>query len=94
MYGTARIRALENRIVGREKLHALMEARGREEILSRLAEYGVLSREGNNLSGGQADRSGEAFSQAVEEALSGLLRDAYRDVEEAAPDGRVFVWFR
>ncbi len=94
MYGTARIRALENRIVGREKLNVLMEARGREEILSRLAEYGVLSREGNNLSGGQTDRSGEAFSQAVEEALSGLLRDAYRDVEEAAPDGRVFVWFR
>jgi V/A-type H+-transporting ATPase subunit C len=95
MYGTARIRALENRIVGREKLNALMEARGREEILARLAEYGVLSKEGNPPLGGQAgDKAGETFSQTVEEALNRLLRAAYQDVEEAAPEGRVFIWFR
>ena len=41
MYASARIRSLENRIVGRERMELLMEARSSDEVMDRLAEYGL-----------------------------------------------------
>ena len=37
MYAAARVRALENRLVGRERIDALIEARSADEVLSRLS---------------------------------------------------------
>ena len=41
MYAAARVRALENRLVGRERIDALMDARSADEVLARLSEYGL-----------------------------------------------------
>lgn len=46
MYASARLRVLENRMIGRERLQALCDARSREELLARLAEYGIPLPEG------------------------------------------------
>ena len=40
MYASARIRALENRLVGRERMDLLIDARSSEEVMDRLAEFG------------------------------------------------------
>ena len=44
-YASARIRSLENRIVGRERMEILMESKSVEEVLDRLAEYGYVTAE-------------------------------------------------
>ena len=88
MYGSARIRALENRMVGRERMDALVEAKSTEEVLARLAEYGI------SPTGEGEDAATAATSKAREEMLLSVLRSAYCEVETACPDPTVFRWFR
>ena len=89
MYASARIRALENRLVGRERIEALVEARTADEVTERLAEYGyTMAETEGNLP------AGEALSAAREGMLLAMLREAYTEAESAAPDPAVFRYFR
>lgn len=95
MYASARIRALENRLVGRERMEVLIDARSADEVMDRLAEYGYApaeEAEGNTAMG--AALAGEARSRAREGMLLAILREAYREVEAAVPDPAVFRYFR
>ena len=85
MYASSRVRALENRLVGRERMEALIEARNADEVLSRLAEYGLTV---------PTDEAAVTPEQAEEQMLLGLLRDAYRESTESVPDPAVFRYFR
>jgi V/A-type H+-transporting ATPase subunit C len=90
MYASARIRSLENRLVGRERMEVLAEARTADEVMDRLAEYGIKPAE-------QADGAtpvGEAVSAAREGMLLTILREAFDEVERAVPDASVFRYFR
>ncbi len=81
MYASARLRALERHIVGRERVAALMECRTEDEVMARLAEYGIIPESG---SADAAD--GEAQSAAREGMLLDILRTAYAEAEAAVPD--------
>ena len=89
MYAAARIRALENRLVGRERMEVLIEARTADEVMDHLAEYGYTPAE----SEGRAP-AGEAVSAAREDMLLAILREAYAEAEAAVPDPGVFRYFR
>lgn len=89
-YASARIRSLENRIVGRERMEILMESRSVEEALDRLAEYGCVTAE-------EADApltSGKVASATREAMLLAVLREAFDEVEQAVPDPTVFRYLR
>lgn len=87
MYASARIRALENRLVGRERMEALVEARSAEEVMDRLAEYGFALPE-------DAAPTGETLSALREELLLAMLREAFTEAEAAVPDPAVFRYLR
>ncbi len=90
MYASARIRSLENRLVGRERMEVLIEARTSAEVMDRLAEYGMKPAE-------EADGTaptGEAVSAAREGMLLAVLEEAFAEVEHAVPDATVFRYFR
>lgn len=92
MYASARIRSLENRIVGREKLETLIDARTAEDAMARLAEYGITpAEEETDRTAATAD---EAKSRARERMLLATLREAFGEVEHAAPDPSLFRYFR
>lgn len=80
MYASARLRMLENRMVGRERVEALCDARTGAEVRARLAEYGIAV-------GGEPGAGEEAV-------LPGILRDAYDEVASCVPDAAVFDWMR
>ena len=63
-YASARIRALENRMVGRERTEILIESRNAAEVMDRLAEYGLTlpASEGEVI-------TGEAMGTARESML-------------------------
>ena len=86
VYASARIRALENRMVGRERMEILIEARGADEVAERLSEYGLTLQtpEEDTLS----------VAAAREEMLLSALRDAYDEVESSVPDPALFRHFR
>ena len=89
-YASARIRSLENRLVGRERTEILIESRTPDEVMDRLAEYGYTLPEG-------ADGTvpvGEAISAAREAMLLAVLREAFDEVEAAVPDRSLFRYFR
>ncbi len=92
MYASARIRSLENRIVGREKLETLIEARTAEDAMARLAEYGITPAEEDAY--GASVSAGEARSRARENMLLATLREAFDEVEHATPDPALFRYFR
>ena len=83
-YASARIRALENRMVGRERIEALIEARNTAEAMDRLAEYGLTLPE-------LAGESGEALGAAREAMLLAVLREAYADAPGELPVARMTV---
>ncbi len=62
MYASARLRMLENRMVGRERVEALCDAKTGAEVRARLAEYGIAvgrgtrSRRGSRVAGYSAGR--------------------------------------
>lgn len=89
MYASARIRSLENRLVGRERMEALIDARTSAEVMDRLAEYGYTPAEVD-----AALPVGEAQSAAREGMLFAIMREACAEVEHAAPDPQVFRYLR
>ncbi len=89
MYASARIRALENHLVGRERMEILIEARTADEVMDRLAEYGYTPAEADG-----AIPAGEAVSAAREGMLLAILREAYAEVEGTVPDPNQFRYFR
>ncbi len=91
MYASARLHALENRLVGRARLETLIEAKSADEVLERLAEYGYRLPEAD---GADASTAGAARTKAREAMLAAILRDAYAEVEAAVPDPAVVRYFR
>ena len=89
-YASARIRSLENRIVGRERMDVLLESRSVEEVLDRLREYGYALPEEAEASVAK----GEVASADREAMLLAVLREAYGEVEQAVPDPAVFRYLR
>ncbi len=89
-YASARARAMETHLVGRERLDALIEAKTTVEVMGKLAEYGIAAANAATGEGTAPWLTGDAR----EEMLLAILRDAYREVEAAAPDAAVFRWFR
>ena len=87
-YASARIRALENRMVGRERIDHLVEARTADEVLDRLSEYGLT------LPDMEGAPVGEASGAAREAMLLAALRAAYTEAETSTPDPAVFRYFR
>jgi len=88
-YASARIRALENRMVGREGMEALIEAKNTDEVMARLAEYGLTPSEvevGEPLA--------ETANGAREGMLLKVLQAAYDEVESSVPDPALFRYFR
>lgn len=81
MYASARIRALENGVIGRDRIAQLADAADMDELYARLAEYGVaLVRDENGVQ--------------IESVLSGILKQALVDVLEAAPAPELFDFLR
>ena len=91
MYASARIRAMENRMVGRERIDVLADAKSGEDVVNKLAEYGIVPPDGGE--GGTA-LAGEAMVRARESMLLSLLREAYREVATSVPEPSVYDWFR
>ncbi len=92
MYASARLRALEGRLVGRERLARLTECRSSEEVMTRLAEFGITPPEASADT--PALTPAVAQSRAREAMLLALLRDAYAEVEAAVPDPAPFRAYR
>lgn len=91
MYASARIRAMENRLVGRERIDVLVDARSSEDVMSKLAEYGVSPAEEGE---GNTPTTGESLSRARESMLLSLLDNAYGEVAASVPDPSVYSWLR
>lgn len=89
MYGTTRVRALENRIPGTDRMNLLCDAKNVAEVMSRLADCGITPPEED-----AHNTSPEAVSRRREQMLMNLMRNAFNDVEEAVPDPAVFSWMR
>ena len=93
-YASARLRALESRIIGRERVEVLIEARSADEVMDRLAEYGLKpaeETEGIHVAGISL---GETVSATREAMLLEVLRQAYGEAEAAVPDPALFRYFR
>lgn len=75
LYGSAHIRALEVGILGREKLARLTDAKSVDECYAALAEYGV-----------NIPTEAGTGRRLREEALLGILKGAYDEVSELAPE--------
>ena len=45
MYASARIRAMENRLVGKERIDVLTDLKSSEDVMNKLSEYGVAPAE-------------------------------------------------
>ena len=93
-YASARLRALESRLVGRERMEVLIEARSSDEVMDRLAEYGMKPAEEAEGTSSKGASLGETVSAAREAMLLEVLRQAYREVEAAVPDPALFRYFR
>lgn len=96
-YASARIRALENRMVGRERIAVLAEARSADEVMEHLAGYGLA---GYGLTApspsedAATPETGDASGALREEILTDVLRSAYAEVESTAPNPELFRYFR
>ena len=90
MYASARIRAMENRLVGKERIDVLTDLKSSEDVMNKLSEYGVATAEQEE----HTPASGEARGQKREEMLLSLLREAYREVGASVPEPKLYDWFR
>ena len=80
-YASARIRALENGLIGRDRVAQLADAADIDELYARLEEYGAaLVRDENGVQ--------------LETTLSGILQRALTEVLECAPAPEVFDFLR
>ena len=81
-YESARIRALEGSMVGKERLATLLETKTEEERVSLLRESGVPVK---------IDPESGAFLR--EETLLAILQQAYGEMRELDPDGKALgLW--
>lgn len=90
MYASARIRALENRLVGRERTDILVESKTSEEVMNKLAEYGISPAEEDSVT----VSSGEKVTRQREAMLLDILQEAYREISASVPEPSVYAWFR
>lgn len=81
-YASARVRALETGLVGRERIRQLADAASSDELYARLAEYGV-----------EPVRDENGCVQ-MEPTLCGMLKRTLTDVLESAPDPALFHFLR
>lgn len=84
MYASARLRALENRMIGRERVEALCNAKTEAEVRARLNEYGIHV----------GEDAGTNISASDETVLLRVLQSAYEEVASCVPDASVFDWLR
>ena len=81
LYGSARVRVLETRLIGRERIRLLTDEPDVASVWQRLAEYGVTP---------VSDANGAILR---EETLLAILRRVYADVCEMLPEDRlVRLW--
>lgn len=82
LFGSANLRALENAIVGGERIRHVLETKTLADAYAVLAEYGV-----------KLVTDPESGSVRREETLLSLLRGAYEKVHELAPDSETLrLW--
>lgn len=81
LYSSARVRAMERGLVGRDKLERLIEARSYGDALSLLGEFGLETPQ-------------DASPAALERVLSAYLNTAYTEIASAAPDFDALRLFR
>ncbi len=86
MYASARIRALEGHIAGRERLERMLEARSSEEILSSLGEYGF-----SPVRTGADGTSGRILREPT---LASALTGAYAELGAMTEQSRVIDFLR
>ena len=81
LYASARVSAMENRLIGRERMGLLSDETDASGVCDRLTEYGIEP---------VRDQSGAILR---EETLLGILRRAYADVCEMLPDDPIArIW--
>lgn len=90
-YASARIRAMENRLVGRERVDVLAGLKTGGDVMTKLSEYGVAPAA---ESAENTPAKGASAAMGREEMLTALLRTACEEVAAAVPDPAVFSWFR
>ena len=83
LYHSARIRALEGAILGKDKLERILAADGEDAVLALLNECGILPV--------TDEESGRLLR---EETLLGILRRAYDEIRSLAPDEAVLLLWR
>lgn len=81
MYASARVRALENGIIGKERIALLADAANTDELYARLEEFGAAL---------VRDESGVQ----IEPTLFGILERALTDVQQTAPAPEIFDFLR
>ena len=81
-YASARVRALETGLVGRERMRQLADAASMDELYARLAEYGVEP---------VRDENG---SVQIEPTLCGMLKRTLHDLLDGAPAPELFDFLR
>lgn len=82
LFGSARIRALESNLIGREKIERLLLAKNTDEAWHILREYGIEP---------EWNEESETFQR--EETLLSLLREAYDTVCSMLPDDKgMSIW--
>ncbi len=82
MYASARVRALEVGIVGKDRIEHLADAASMDELYARLEEYGVTLIK---------DERGSVKEEAT---LQGILNNAMREVAENAPAPELYDFMR
>lgn len=82
LYATARFRALEAGLVGKDRIEQLADAANAAEIYARLEEFGVAL---------VRDESGEVLA---EQTLLGVLKAALDNVYESAPAPELYDFLR
>ena len=81
-YASARVRALEAGLVGRERIRQLADAASMDELYARLAEYGITP---------TRDENG---SVQIEPTLCGMLKRTLGDLLDGAPAPELFDFLR
>ena len=90
MYASARIRAKENRLVGKERIDLLVDAKTSADVMSKLAEYGIAPTEAGE--GGEVFL-GDALGRKREEMLQAFLRNALTMFPRRFPSPLCFIGF-
>lgn len=88
LYGTARIRALENKLIGHAQIDALLDCQTMADTVSRLSEMGIKFPEGVKTGDNPHP------DQLWEPIGASLLREAYTEIETCSPDGAMYRPFR